>query len=165
MNIFTFTGRLTKDPVLKTTSQGKNYCDFSLAIETSQKKQDGTYQAAFIDCRAWEGRAQYIARTAKKGTMFSGSGEYRLDSYTGQDGQQKRFAYVLINNGLVCAPIRAEQTQAAPAAPTAPAPQYAPTPAVPLQQFTAPAAPTAPAPTADEILTGGLDNVPLPFEI
>lgn len=165
MNNFAFTGRIGKDPEQRQTQSGKLLCSFTVGVRTSKKMQDGTYATFWVNCQAWEQQARYILQTAKKGSFFTGSGEFRTEKYQGQDGTEKTYSYVLLNDGTVATPILPQNNaQTAPAAPTTPAPQYAPTPTAPVQQF-APVAPTTPAPTADEILTGGLDNVPLPFEI
>ena len=48
MNVAILMGRLTRDPELKYTSNGKAYTTFTLAV---QKTKD---EAEFIDCVAWE---------------------------------------------------------------------------------------------------------------
>ena len=161
MNNFAFTGRIGKDPEQRQTQSGKLLCSFTVGVRTSKKMQDGTYATFWVNCQAWEQQARYILQTAKKGSFFTGSGEFRTEKYQGQDGTEKTYSYVLLNDGTVATPILPQNN--AQTAPATPAPQYAPTP-------TAPVAPIAPVPTQpeqtiDPLALGGLDNVPLPFEI
>ena len=166
MNNFTFTGRLGKDPEQRQTQSGKLLCSFTVGVRTSRKMQDGSYATFWVNCQAWEQQARYILQTAKKGSFFTGSGEFRTEKYQGQDGTEKTYSYVLLNDGTVATPILPPQNQVqAPVAPVAPAPQN-----MPQVAPAAPVAPVAPAPTVapapvDPLGFGGTDNVQLPFEI
>lgn len=152
MNNFTFTGRFGKDPECRNTQNGKTLCSFTVGVRTSKKLQDGTYATYWVNCQAWEHQARYISQTAKKGSMFTGSGEMRTDSYTAADGSTKQFTYVLLNDGMVSVPVTPTQqnAQSAPSAPVVPTAQV---PVAPVQNV------------ADPLALGGAEDVQLPFEI
>jgi hypothetical protein len=61
MNNCNFTGRLTKDPELKTTQSGKKYLRFCLAVD-GIKDKDGNKTADFVDCIAWNKSGEIIAQ-------------------------------------------------------------------------------------------------------
>lgn len=63
MNYVGLMGRLTRDPELKQTSSGKSYCRFSIAVKKEFVK-DGV---DFINCVAWDKRAEFIANYFGKG--------------------------------------------------------------------------------------------------
>jgi single-strand DNA-binding protein len=67
MNIQQFVGRLVKDPVLKTTVNGKLVMNFTLAYNTPQKTDDSGSTANFLDVEAWEKLADFHAPRLRKG--------------------------------------------------------------------------------------------------
>ena len=53
MNIIAISGRLTRDPELRTTPNGKPVVEFTVAVDRPGVKD----QTDFIDCVAWEKKA------------------------------------------------------------------------------------------------------------
>ena len=90
MNIAILMGRLTRDPELKYTSNGKAYTTFTLAV---QKTKD---EAEFIDCVAWEKTAENIAEYFRKGNRILIQGRLSVSSYE-QNGEKRKFTRVLAN--------------------------------------------------------------------
>lgn len=90
MNIAILMGRLTRDPELKYTSNGKAYTTFTLAV---QKTKD---EAEFIDCVAWEKTAENIAEYFGKGNRILIQGRLSVNSYE-QNGEKRKFIRVLAN--------------------------------------------------------------------
>lgn len=90
LNVSIISGRLTKDPELKSTKSGKNVCSFTVAVD-KRGKDAGTN---FIDCVAWEGRAETISKYFKKGSPIGITG--RLDQQSWEQDGQKRSKLVLI---------------------------------------------------------------------
>ena len=91
MNIAILMGRLTRDPELKYTSNGKAYTTFTLAV---QKTKD---EAEFIDCVAWEKTAENIAEYFRKGNRILIQGRLSVNSYE-QNGEKRKFTRVLANS-------------------------------------------------------------------
>ena len=76
MNNVQLIGRITKVIELKQTKNGKAYCNFTLAIprEFSREETD------FINCVAWEKKAETIEKYVKKGHKFGVIGRIQIDS-------------------------------------------------------------------------------------
>ena len=95
MNSCNFTGRLTKDPELKTTQGGKNYTRFCLAVD-GIKDKDGNKSTDFIDCVAWSKTAEIIAKYARKGSKLGVSG--RLHTTTSEvNGEKRKYTEIVVN--------------------------------------------------------------------
>ena len=98
MNNCVFTGRLTKDPEIKTTQNGKKYINFSIAVDRKTKDSNGQRQADFIPCIAWNKTAEIIAQYFVKGSPIGVTGSLQVRSYD-KDGE-KRFAYEILVNEI-----------------------------------------------------------------
>jgi len=90
MNIAILMGRMTRDPELRYTSNGKAYTTFALAV---QKTKD---EAEFIDCVAWEKTAENIAEYFRKGNRILIQGRLNVSSYE-HNGEKRKFTRVLTN--------------------------------------------------------------------
>ena len=75
MNQVILVGRLTKEPELKYTKDGKGYCNFTLAVSRDFKKDE----TDFINCVAWDKRAEAIANYVKKGNKLGIIGRLQID--------------------------------------------------------------------------------------
>ena len=76
MNNVQLIGRITKDIELKQTKTGKAYCNFTLAIPREFNKEE----TDFINCVAWEKKAETIEKYVKKGHKFGVIGRIQIDS-------------------------------------------------------------------------------------
>lgn len=85
MNYVSLLGRLTKDVELKQTSTGKTYCRFTLAV----KKEYASDGADFINCVAWDKRAEFLANYFAKGQRVLIQGRLNTGSY--EVNGEKRF--------------------------------------------------------------------------
>ena len=96
MNRCILTGRLTKNPELRTTKSGTNLCEFTLATNRPVIR-DGEKAADFINCIVWNQQAETLCKYQKKGNMIAVFGELRNDSYE-VNGEKKYKSYVIVNN-------------------------------------------------------------------
>ena len=96
MNKCIITGRLTKNPELRTTKSGTNLCEFTLATNRPVIR-DGERAADFINCIVWNQQAETLCKYQKKGNMIAVFGELRNDSYE-VNGEKKYKSYVIVNN-------------------------------------------------------------------
>ena len=80
MNNIVLIGRMTKDPELKYTNNGKGHARFTLAVQRNKDETD------FINCVAWEKTAENIAEYFKKGSQIAVQGAIRTGSYE-KDGR------------------------------------------------------------------------------
>lgn len=82
MNKVIITGRITADPELRVTQNGKKVCQFSLALSMGKDKP-----AQFHDFVAWDNNAEYLSRYVKKGNRILVEGRLDKSSYE-KDGQK-----------------------------------------------------------------------------
>ena len=83
MNSVTLSGRLTRDPELRTTGKGKPVTSFTLAVN----KDFGEEGAYFIRCIAWNKTAEFVEKYFKKGSMIGVVGRITTGSYTKDSGE------------------------------------------------------------------------------
>ena len=92
MNLVTLVGRLTADPNLKYSQSGKAFCKFTLAVQRDFKKDE----ADFINCTAWDKRAEAIAEYLRKGRRIAVQGRLNVNSYD-KDGETKWVTDVIVD--------------------------------------------------------------------
>ena len=80
MNNIILIGRITKDPELKYTNNGKGNTRFTLAVQRNKDEAD------FINCVAWEKTAETITEYFRKGSQIAIQGAIRTGSYE-KDGR------------------------------------------------------------------------------
>lgn len=83
MNTVNLIGRLTKDPELKKTDEGKSICTFNLAIDDTFSKED---RADFLRVTVFGNQADNCNKYLRKGFMAGVQGRLRSDSYTDSEG-------------------------------------------------------------------------------
>lgn len=98
MNNAALVGNLTRDPELKTTPNGIPVCTFSIAVQRRFKNADGEYEADFIQCVAWRGTAEFIAKHFKKGNKIGLIGSLQSRSYTPDDGIKRYVVEVVVDS-------------------------------------------------------------------
>ena len=86
MNIIAISGRLARDPELRTTPNGKPVVEFTVAVDRPGVKD----QTDFIDCVAWEKKAEFVARYFKRGKRIEVSGILTTRSYEKNGAKRKR---------------------------------------------------------------------------
>ena len=91
MNIWIGSGRLTKDPNVKYTQNGKAVCNFTLAVDDGWGEQKKTY---FIPVTCWEKLAEAGGNNLVKGQKVTVSGKLTQRTYE-KDGE-KRQAYEVL---------------------------------------------------------------------
>lgn len=94
MNYVSLLGRLTKDPDLKYGGQsGKAFCRFSIAVTKEFNKDE----ADFINCVAWDKRAEAIAEYFRKGNRILVQGRIQTGSYDDKNGQKVYTTDVIVD--------------------------------------------------------------------
>lgn len=84
MNVAAITGRLVKDPELRATSSGKSVVSFTLAVIDPDNKES----TDFIDCVAWESRAEFLSKYFTKGQKVEVAGKIKTRTFEKKDGQK-----------------------------------------------------------------------------
>jgi single-strand DNA-binding protein len=84
-------GNLTRDPETRMAGAG-SVTSFSVAVNESWTGKDGTKQerTAFIECEAWAGRGETIAKYLKRGDPILVEGSLRQDNWEDKETGKKR---------------------------------------------------------------------------
>ena len=96
MNHVVLIGRLTKDVELRRTNSGKAVASFSLAVNKDFKNEQGSYDADFIDCFVFEGKAETISKYVHKGDRFAVGGQLATRSYETKEGRKVKVTEVKV---------------------------------------------------------------------
>ena len=89
LNHVVVAGRLTSDPVVEETENGKKVSSITVAVPRSYKNVDGTYDTDFIRCTLWGGIAENTCEYCKKGDIVGVKGIIQTSSYETEDGNKK----------------------------------------------------------------------------
>jgi len=96
MNHIVLMGRLTRDPERRETASGISVTSFSLAVDRGFTPKDGgEKQTDFIDCVAWCGTADFVAKYFSKGQMIAVSGSLQIRDWTDKENNKRRSAEVI----------------------------------------------------------------------
>lgn len=88
MNKLTIIGNLTKDPELRTTAQGVNVCDFTVAVNR-RHQTNGQPEADFFRVTAWRVLAENCAKHLSKGRKVCVVGSVSARAYQTQSGETR----------------------------------------------------------------------------
>ena len=102
MNQVNLIGRLTADPEIKHTQSGTAMVRFSIAVDRAYTKQGEEKQADFINCVAWDKKAEFICKYFSKGQKIALTGSIRTGSYTDKDGNKRNTFDVWLDNVEFC---------------------------------------------------------------
>jgi single-strand DNA-binding protein len=97
MNKIIITGRLTRDPELRTCNSGTEVCNFSLAVDRSYKKGDDK-ETDFIDCTAWGKTGVFVSTYFHKGDGANVEGRMENSPWTDKDGKTRASWHVTVDN-------------------------------------------------------------------
>ena len=89
INQLVVVGRLTKDPELRKTDNGKKVTNVTLAVPRSYKNMNGEYETDFIDCVLWSSVAETTTEYCKKGDLIGVKGRVQTRSF--EKDEQKKF--------------------------------------------------------------------------
>ena len=98
INRVVLVGRLTRNPELKYTANGIANLKFSLAVNRTYTGANGERQADFINCMAWRGTAENMAKFLKKGALIGIEGRMETSSYQTTDGSTRYSTYVVCDH-------------------------------------------------------------------
>ena len=92
-NIAILRGRLTKDPEVRTTGNGKKVCNFSIANDTGYKDAEGNSKTIFMDVTVWGSLAEICEKHLSKGRMVLVTGALDVNNWE-KDGVKHRSTYI-----------------------------------------------------------------------
>ena len=136
MNKLTIIGNLTRDPELRTTSSGINVCDFTVAVNRRNRRDDQNNQpeADFFRVTAWRQLGEICAKYLAKGRKVCVIGSVSVRTYTANDGSTRASLEVTADDVEFLtsrADAEAAGSYTAPANYAAPAADPTPAPAAP----------------------------------
>lgn len=92
MNQVILIGRLTKDPELRETSNGKPVASFTLAVDKFGEGAD------FINCVVWNKQAENLAKYQKKGGQIGITGRLQTRDYDDEKGNKRYVTEVVADS-------------------------------------------------------------------
>ncbi len=103
LNRVTLIGRLTRDPEMRTTPNGKNVTSFSLATGRTWRDQQGNQQEAteFHNIIAWEKQAELVQQYMSKGRQVYIEGRLQTRSWEGKDDGVKRYRTEIVLENII----------------------------------------------------------------
>ncbi len=95
MNKTLLVGRLTRDPEVKNTTNGKAVATFTLAVDRRFKNANGQKEADFVPIVVWDKSAESVGKFTSKGSMVSVCGRLQVRSYDASDGTKRYVTEVI----------------------------------------------------------------------
>lgn len=77
---------------------------FTIAYQSTQKQNDGTYKSCFVNCICFGKTAERALARLEKGILVSIRGQLSVDSYQKQDGTWVNFAQISVEKMLILSP-------------------------------------------------------------
>lgn len=124
-------GRLTKDPELRYTTNNTAVTTFSLAVD----RRDENKTTDFFNCIAWQKTGELISKYVKKGDKITIRGRLQNRSWEDKEGSKHSVTETIVDEvefqpkSESAKPAQMEKPAPAPAPAPQPRPQPAPQPA------------------------------------
>lgn len=96
MNQTIITGRLGRDPELKTGASGNEYSQFSVAVDRRKTKEGEEKKTDWFRCTAFGKTAAFIEKYFKKGDGIEIEGRMENDPFEDRDTGKKRDSWQLM---------------------------------------------------------------------
>lgn len=93
MNVIAITGRLARDPELRTTQQGAPVTSFCVAVDRPGTKD----KVDFLDCVAWKKTAEFVSKYFRKGDGIEVMGNLTARIYDDKDGNKRKAVEINAN--------------------------------------------------------------------
>lgn len=95
LNQIVIAGRLTEDPVIEETEEGKKVSYITVAVPRSYKNINGEYETDFIKCILWNGIAENTAEYCKKGDIVEVRGRLQASERINPDNSKSYTVQVI----------------------------------------------------------------------
>ena len=86
MNSITIIGNLTKNPELRSTTDGTSVCGFTVAVNRPKTKTNQDPGADFFNVNAWRQKGEVCAKYLQKGSKVAVTGRISLRTWE-KDGK------------------------------------------------------------------------------
>lgn len=94
LNQLVVVGRLTKNPEVIETENGKRVSNIAIAVPRNFKNEKGEYDTDFIEVTMWNSIAENTAEYCRKGDIVGVKGRIQVDNYE-KDGERKSVQKVI----------------------------------------------------------------------
>jgi len=94
MQRFTIIGRIGNDLQIKITESNKKVLEFSIV---ENEKIGNNEITTWLNCVAWEKKAETLSQYCKKGDKIYLEGKIRNQKYKAKDGQERTKTFVLVD--------------------------------------------------------------------
>ncbi|WP_453993113.1 single-stranded DNA-binding protein [Bacillus nitroreducens] len=91
-------GRLTRDPDLRYTQDGKAVAHVTLAVSRNFRNAGGTIETDFVNCTLWQKTAENTANYCKKGSILGVTGRIQTRNYQNNEGKRVYVTEVLADS-------------------------------------------------------------------
>jgi single-strand DNA-binding protein len=88
INQVTLVGRLTRDPELKWTPDGKAVLNVTLAVNRHYKNASGDFDADFVHCTLWGKTAENTSNYCRIGSVIGVTGRIQTRHYENHEGKR-----------------------------------------------------------------------------
>lgn len=95
LNYTIMQGRMVADPEWKETNSGSKVVNFRIAWSEKYKEKENK---CFLECKAFDTKAEFICRNFKKGQAINVEGRLNTETWTTQDGQNRSKTVLYISN-------------------------------------------------------------------
>ncbi len=95
MNSINLTGRLTRDPELRTTTSGLAVTDVRMAVQRRRARNGDARGAVFVDVTAFGALAESVGEYLEQGRRVAVSGRLELSEWQAEDGSKRQRHYVV----------------------------------------------------------------------
>lgn len=100
LNVAVLMGRLTGDPEIRVTPDGKKVASFSVACDRDFKNRDGERQTDFLNIVAWEKTAEFLEKYFHKGDLISIEGRIQARQYQDRNGNNRTAVEIVARNAF-----------------------------------------------------------------
>lgn len=98
INQVTLVGRLTRDPELKSTTDGTPVTHVTLAVNRHFRNHNGEFDTDFVQCAIWRKSAENLCQYCRKGAVIGITGRLQTRHYDNQEGKRVYVTEVVAEN-------------------------------------------------------------------
>jgi single-strand DNA-binding protein len=98
LNTITINGRICNELELKTTANGTEVLNFTIACERDYKDQNGEKAVDFIDCIAFKHIAAFVSKYFAKGRMAIVNGKLQTRTWEDKNGSKRKSVEIVAEN-------------------------------------------------------------------
>ena len=99
LNTLAISGRLTRDPELRSLPSGTSVAEFGLAVNRSRKVEDEwVEEVSFFECSLFGGRGETAARKLSKGSRVVVGGALEQQRWENAEGENRSKVVVIVRH-------------------------------------------------------------------